>query len=365
VRLRSCFAIFSLSLTLLSVSAGAAHACVGAQCLQIWSTAPGGGALTLEWDFEVKVQTFESFCTPDRATCLYSTIDPGFQAPVDDVAGDSFYRLGDATSVRVELIATAPGLTVAINGQRLEDAGDTVNLGTMPDVHVHPSWQILVPGDQRGDFDFSFRLITDSPAYQDSDVITVVVTNHQPAPEPTPTRTPEPSCAGDCNRDEQVTVDEILTGVSIALGSISLAECEAFDGNGDEQVSVDELIGAIDASLIGCFAVRPVTLAEIQETIFTPSCAIETCHNSDSATGNLILTAELAREQLISVLPDAAPARAAGLLRVAPGNLERSFLYSKLIGPRPGHGSRMPLNAPPLPAAQIKQVGDWILTGAE
>jgi hypothetical protein len=50
-------------------------------------------------------------------------------------------------------------------------------------------------------------------------------------PVDTPTATPEPSatpggsCAGDCDMDGRVGIDELIRGVSIALGSFSLARC--------------------------------------------------------------------------------------------------------------------------------------------
>jgi hypothetical protein len=45
----------------------------------------------------------------------------------------------------------------------------------------------------------------------------------------------------DCNRDRAVTIDELLNGVNILLGSADVAVCEPFDRNEDGHVSVDEL----------------------------------------------------------------------------------------------------------------------------
>jgi hypothetical protein len=60
------------------------------------------------------------------------------------------------------------------------------------------------------------------------------------------------SCPGDCNYDNAVTVDELLTGVGIALDASHLAACVAADPNGDGAVTVDELLGAVDQALAGC-----------------------------------------------------------------------------------------------------------------
>jgi len=72
----------------------------------------------------------------------------------------------------------------------------------------------------------------------------------------TPTRQPV-LCVGDCSRDGAVTVDEILTGVAIALGSRVPSECESFDENGDGQVDVTEIVAAVNASLVGCPIIVP------------------------------------------------------------------------------------------------------------
>ncbi|HVM95818.1 MAG TPA: hypothetical protein VMT89_05485, partial [Candidatus Acidoferrales bacterium] len=39
--------------------------------------------------------------------------------------------------------------------------------------------------------------------------------------------------AGDCDGSGSVTIDEIITGVNIALGDSPLSLCPSFDTNGD------------------------------------------------------------------------------------------------------------------------------------
>jgi len=60
------------------------------------------------------------------------------------------------------------------------------------------------------------------------------------------------TCIGDCNADGEVTVDELVTGVSIALGETALGACPAFDGNQDSEVTVDEVVNAVGSALVGC-----------------------------------------------------------------------------------------------------------------
>jgi hypothetical protein len=59
----------------------------------------------------------------------------------------------------------------------------------------------------------------------------------------------QPPRAGDCNGDLKVTVDEIIGGVSIALGELLVTQCPRFDGDDSGSVSVDEIVAAVSAAL--------------------------------------------------------------------------------------------------------------------
>jgi Ca2+-binding EF-hand superfamily protein len=60
------------------------------------------------------------------------------------------------------------------------------------------------------------------------------------------------TCVGDCDGDGAVAIDELLRGVSMALGTGEMGDCSSFDSNGDAQVSVDELVQAVTNILEGC-----------------------------------------------------------------------------------------------------------------
>jgi len=73
-------------------------------------------------------------------------------------------------------------------------------------------------------------------------------------PDPTATATlssPLP-CVGDCNQDENITVDELVRGVNIALGRTDPSNCNGFDSNADGSVDISELLQAVNAALRGC-----------------------------------------------------------------------------------------------------------------
>jgi len=74
-----------------------------------------------------------------------------------------------------------------------------------------------------------------------------------PAP-PTPAPPPPPliDCAGDCDANGEVTVDELTRGVGIALGARLLGACPAFDMNNNAEITIDELVQGINNALNGC-----------------------------------------------------------------------------------------------------------------
>lgn len=60
------------------------------------------------------------------------------------------------------------------------------------------------------------------------------------------------ACLGDCDGNGMVQINELVTGVGIALGSISLQQCPAFDRNANPGVDISELVTAVNAALNGC-----------------------------------------------------------------------------------------------------------------
>ena len=58
-------------------------------------------------------------------------------------------------------------------------------------------------------------------------------------------------CAGDCDGDHRVSINELVTAVGIALGS-SGATCPAIDTTGDGEVGIAELVAAVNSALRGC-----------------------------------------------------------------------------------------------------------------
>lgn len=118
------------------------------------------------------------------------------------------------------------------------------------------------------------------------------------------------------------------------------------------------------------------TWSIIRDQIFAENCT--SCHvegSSFARQSGLVLTANVAYQQLLDRPPKNAAARADGLLRVSSGGLEglhKSFLWEKLDAPNqehffsdhPFYGSMMPLSGPPLTNGELELIRRWIVGGA-
>lgn len=104
------------------------------------------------------------------------------------------------------------------------------------------------------------------------------------------------ACTGDCSGDGEVTVNEIITGVNIALGSASVDGCAAMDANGDGEVSIDEIISAINGALEGCPAVTPQESTPTPTATAIPATATP-CGSSDGSASLVATSASPASGQ--------------------------------------------------------------------
>ncbi len=59
-------------------------------------------------------------------------------------------------------------------------------------------------------------------------------------------------CVGDCTGDANVTVDELITAVRIALGGAPQIQCAVADANDDGVVTASELVAGVRNALEGC-----------------------------------------------------------------------------------------------------------------
>src|SRR5262249_49329714 len=59
-------------------------------------------------------------------------------------------------------------------------------------------------------------------------------------------------CPGDCNLDGTVAINELITGIDMALDRSSTAACPSLDQDSNGKVEIDSLVAAVDASVHGC-----------------------------------------------------------------------------------------------------------------
>jgi hypothetical protein len=172
------------------------------------------------------------------------------------------------------------------------------------------------------------------------------------------------TCAGDCNEDGSVTVNELVLGVNINLGRADVSNCPAIDTDGNMLVAINELIAAVRSNLDGCGG-GGATFADVQ-AILTAECAVPGCHSGAFPSNDLNLEDGQAYDQLVGVEPFNLNARNQGLLRVDPGDAQNSYLLRKVAGGLPlSLGSQMPLFDDPLTESEVATIRDWIDAGAE
>jgi hypothetical protein len=115
-------------------------------------------------------------------------------------------------------------------------------------------------------------------------------------------------------------------------------------------------------------APAPVSSFDLmQDRILTTQCAFAGCHAS--ANDGLVLTKNLAYENLVNGTPQNANALKDGLKRVKPFDADKSLLYHKIHDNADGHhtsdyGKQMPLGGKPLKAGEIEFIRRWIAAGA-
>ena len=73
------------------------------------------------------------------------------------------------------------------------------------------------------------------------------------------------------------------------------------------------------------------TFERIQNEVFTQSCALQSCHGSNAKAGSLVLEAGASYNALVNTAPTNPAANSVGKKRILPGNLDRSFLWNKLV----------------------------------
>jgi hypothetical protein len=79
------------------------------------------------------------------------------------------------------------------------------------------------------------------------------------------------TCPADCNTDQRVVIDELVTAVRIALAQIALDACASADTDGDDRVRVNDLVAAVNVALRGCGVATPTPTRTTTASVATPT----------------------------------------------------------------------------------------------
>lgn len=132
----------------------------------------------------------------------------------------------------------------------------------------------------------------------------------------------------------------------------------ALDGDSNGSAGGDYLLAfSVQAPPSGGGGLQ-ATWRSIQDNVFTPHCVV--CHSGAGAPEGLRLDEANSYAMLVGVASQQVPT----LLRVAPNNVNNSYLIQKLEGGAGIMGSQMPRGGTPLPQTTIDIVRQWINAGA-
>ncbi len=102
------------------------------------------------------------------------------------------------------------------------------------------------------------------------------------------------------------------------------------------------------------------TLAQVQQDVFSASCAFSGCHGGSSPAQGLSLSPGQSWANTVNVPSRQQPS----LDLVEPGDPEQSYLWRKVTGAPGISGARMPFGAAPLDPAQLDLLRSWVEAGA-
>jgi hypothetical protein len=89
-------------------------------------------------------------------------------------------------------------------------------------------------------------------------------------------------CVGDCSGDGTLAINELITGVNIALGNAAVGACPSFDCQHNGTVPINCLIQGVNNALTGCPATPTATSTTLASDTVTPT--VPPIENTPTAT---------------------------------------------------------------------------------
>ncbi len=183
---------------------------------------------------------------------------------------------------------------------------------------------------------------------------------------------------GDMNEDDNIDILDIVILVNIILEIIDPNDHQVWAGdlNFDETIDILDIILTIELILGGDFAGMS-SWEIIQQEILDQSCI--SCHvtgNFYADQSGLILTADIAYEEMLNITPVNSSAAEDGLVILSDSGgllaLQTSYLWEKVdvwnqehfYSDHPNYGSTMPMGGPFLTQGELNFIEQWIFEGA-
>ena len=172
-----------------------------------------------------------------------------------------------------------------------------------------------------------------------------------------------PTLLEDVNNDGTVNVQDLVLVANAFGQSVDRTAEQNPDVNRDGVINVLDLV-RVSKRLGETVPDENSAYHDIQEYVFDRSCANSVCHAAPANAAGLSLAYGLSYADLVGVVPQNPAAAAAGMKLVDPENPDNSFLLTKLIGPGPDQGSRMPFGGGMIHNGKINAIRTWIEAGA-
>lgn len=143
---------------------------------------------------------------------------------------------------------------------------------------------------------------------------------------------------------------------AVALSAMVVVGCAGGGGDDDDDAATTQTPA--------CTPLSNSNLSTLQSAIFTPQCALPSCHSASVMAGALDLSsAATSHAEMVGVLA-AGTFNSNNLDIVSPGNAAGSFLYLKVTGATGISGNPMPDTGQTLCAEKIDAIEAWIDAGA-
>jgi CARDB protein len=223
-------------------------------CTGAWTATPGQH--TLRWEFDFDNAVAESNETNNAAEFTFASVDP---AQFDLQAKRAFLRtapdqsgvevaspsLGQPVYFYTEYLLAGTDFPVTSSVRSLLDdevqcsGVNQLDVGAGNLIYCTAPWTAMAGTHTlRWEFDVDGLL---PEVNEDNNAAQLMFTTGAVT-----------GCAGDCNDDAMVGINELITGVNIALGAQPITACAAFDANHDQMVGINELIAAVNNALNQC-----------------------------------------------------------------------------------------------------------------